>query len=148
MSAAAAESLARAAHSGQVDKQGRDYATHHLAPVAALLAPFGAEAVAAGWLHDIIEDTDTTFADLRMAGFSAWVVNAVDSVTRREGESYTGMLYRAADDPGGRLVKLMDNWVNLNGLDDLAVVDAVKAASLRKRYLASRVVLLAAVTRP
>lgn len=142
-----AEELARKAHAGQVDKQGRDYATYHLQPVAALLAPFGAEAVSVGWLHDIVEDTDTTLEDLHAARFSYWVVNAVDSVTRRPDESYLDMVRRAAADPYGRLVKLMDNWVNLRGLEDLAKVDPEKAASLRKRYTAARIILLGAMTR-
>lgn len=141
-----AEALARQAHAGQVDKQGRDYATYHLQPVASLLAPFGAEAVSAGWLHDIVEDTDTTLEDLRAEGFSPWVVNAVDSVTRRLGESYLDMVRRAASDPYGRLVKLVDNWVNLNGLENLAEVDPEKAASLRKRYTAARIILLTELT--
>ena len=142
-----AEALARQAHAGQVDKQGRDYATYPRQPVASLLAPFGAEAVSAGWLHDIVEDTDTTLEDLRSEGFSPWVVNAVDSVTRRAGESYLDMVRRAAADPYGRFVKLMDNWVNLNGLEDLAEVDPERAASLRKRYTAARIILLGAMTR-
>jgi len=145
--ASQAKQIAFRAHAGQVDKQGRDYFIHHLAPVASLLKPFGDEAVAAGWLHDVVEDTPTTLDDLRDAGFSNWVVNAVDSVTRRPGEEYTEMLWRAAADPYGRLVKLMDNWVNLTGLDDLAKVDPVKAASLRHRYTMARIVLLGAVTR-
>ena len=45
---ATAEALARQAHAGQRDKQDRDYAEHHLAPVAALLRPFGPQTEAAG----------------------------------------------------------------------------------------------------
>ena len=63
-----AERLARAAHVGQVDKRGRGYAEHHLAPVAALLRPFGPQAEAAGWLHDVLEDTDVNCETLTGAG--------------------------------------------------------------------------------
>ena len=142
---AKAEAFARQAHAGQVDKQGRDYADHHLAPVAALLRPFGPEAEAAGWLHDVIEDCGVTWGTLcKETGATVAVVDAVDSVTRRPWEPYETLIRRAADDQLGRYVKLMDNWVNLTGLDDLARVDPEKAASLRKRYEAARVVLLKA----
>ncbi len=42
---------------------------NHLAEVAMLLARFGADAnlIAAGYLHDTLEDTVVTFADLRQA---------------------------------------------------------------------------------
>lgn len=43
-----------------------------------------------GWLHDVVEDTSTTLDDLRET-FSAEVVDAVDALTRREGEDYLGV---------------------------------------------------------
>lgn len=57
-----AEQIAAAAHDGQVDKAGQPYIAHP-ARVAARVA--GDErAVAAAWLHDVVEDTDVTLADL------------------------------------------------------------------------------------
>ena len=53
-----AEGIARAAHDGQVDKAGMPYAEHP-ARVAARCAPDPA-AMAAGWLHDVLEDTEVT----------------------------------------------------------------------------------------
>jgi (p)ppGpp synthase/HD superfamily hydrolase len=137
-----AEALARRLHAGQVDKQARDYAEHHLKPVAALLAPFGSEAVAAGWLHDAFEDTDVTEVDLRASDVPWFVIDTVYSVTRRDGESYDDLITRACCHPLGRVVKLMDNWVNLTGLDDLARTDQDTAARLRARYLKARARLL------
>lgn len=40
------------------------------------------------WLHDVVEDTDTTLDNLRGAGLSEDVVQAVDAMTHREGEDY------------------------------------------------------------
>jgi (p)ppGpp synthase/HD superfamily hydrolase len=139
------ESLARRAHSGQVDKQGRDYYEHHLAPIAASLLPFGESAAMAGLLHDVVEDTDWTIERLRVAKVPEPVLRAVDAVTRRPGESYDELIDRAAADPLGRLVKLADNWRNLTGLDDLARTDPRAAARLRPRYEAARQRLAAAV---
>lgn len=80
------ESLARKSHAGQKDKLDRDYFDHHLTPVVGKLSGQGMHAVMAGWLHDILEDTPVTSADLVEAGVPAEVVCAVESVTKREGE--------------------------------------------------------------
>ena len=101
--------LAQEAHLGQTDKLGRDYFTAHLTPIAAGLREFGPEAEAAGWLHDIIEDTQHTGDTLRAAGVPEDVVLAVESVTKIEGEPYERLIERACADPIGRLVKLVDN---------------------------------------
>jgi (p)ppGpp synthase/HD superfamily hydrolase len=130
--------LVRRAHAGQVDKQGRDYVEHHLLPIAELLRPYGEEAYAAGLLHDILEDTATTSAELLAAGVPTAVVRAVESVSRRPGEPYEQLISRAAADPLGRLVKLADTWVNLTGLEALAGTDPVTAERLRVRYTSAR----------
>jgi len=64
---AAARAFACARHDGQrrKDAAGAPYALH-LAEVAALVTRFGgdARARAAAWLHDTVEDTDTTAAEI------------------------------------------------------------------------------------
>ncbi|MOA26016.1 Bifunctional (p)ppGpp synthase/hydrolase relA [compost metagenome] len=59
-------------------------------------------------LHDVVEDTAITLADLRNEGFSEAVLVAVDSLTKREGETYQAFIERAARDPIARRVKLAD----------------------------------------
>jgi len=71
----AAQRIATVAHAGQVDKAGRPYITHP-ARVAARVAGDD-HAVAVAWLHDVVEDTTVTLADLREQ-FPAEVVAAVD----------------------------------------------------------------------
>ena len=105
--------MAQEAHLGQTDKLGRDYFAAHLTPIATGLREFGPEAEAAGWLHDIIEDTHHTGDTLRAAGVPEDVVAAVESVTKVEGEPYERLIDRACADPIGRLVKLVDNTWNL-----------------------------------
>ena len=138
--------LAMQAHAGQVDKQGRDYFESHLQPVAALLRPFGSHAYVAGLLHDVVEDTSVTCAQLAQLGFPAPVVQAVQSVTRQEGESYPDLIARAAADPLGRLVKLADNWHNLSSVD--ALPDEADRVRLRLRYESAREVLENALIAP
>jgi (p)ppGpp synthase/HD superfamily hydrolase len=137
-----ADALAERAHYGQVDKAGHPYINHPRA-VAAALTQYGDNAVMAGLLHDVVEDTDVTLDDLRAAGYPAEVVDAVDSVSRREGETYMDMIRRAAVNPLGRLVKFADNAHN-SSEERLANLEAENAAFLRKRYARARTVLLAA----
>lgn len=144
MTEADARNLAAQRHAGQVNKQGTDYFTAHLEPIAERLAAYGDSAVIAGLLHDIVEDTDTTLDDLLHLGASAEVVHAVDSVTKRENEPYEDLIRRAAADPLGREVKLADNAQNVADNPALAAVDPDKAASLLRKYEAARKVLLAA----
>lgn len=131
-----ARALARQAHQGQVDKAGRPY-HEHVEAVADLLAEHGPDAQIAGLLHDVIEDTGLTADDLRAAGVSKHVVDAVLSVTRRKGETYMDMIRRAAAHPLGRLVKLADNAHN-SSPERLAVLGDEEAAFLAKRYTRAR----------
>ena len=145
-----AYAIARAAHAGQTDQQGRDYFTYHLVPIAESLRRLGPHAEMAGILHDIIEDTSEhehpwTAERLLANGVPTEVVEAVVSVTRIPGEPYKTMIRRAAANRLGRKVKLADNDRNIKDNAALAEKDPAKAASLlNKRYLPARDVLLAA----
>jgi hypothetical protein len=73
-------------------------------------------------------------------GFSQTIVDAVLSVTRRDGESYENFVKRAAENPIGRVVKLRDIEDNLD-VFRLNVVTANDAQRLSK-YLAAHRFLL------
>lgn len=142
-----AKALARHHHAGQVDKQGRDYFGAHLVPIATALTPFGPAASAAGYLHDIIEDTPVSTGQLREAGISKFVVEAILSVTRNANgpESYTALIARSTAHPLGGLVKLADNTWNILSNPALAQTDPVTARRLlHERYLPARLTLLEA----
>lgn len=126
--------IARQAHEGQVDAAGRDYFDAHLTPIAQAAAVFGADAEAAGWLHDVLEDTDVTADQLGAWGVSSKVVGAVESVTRRSGEAYPQLIDRSCAHPLGRLVKLADNAWNIASNPALACrqVSAGSAATARR----------------
>lgn len=84
-------------------------------------AAYGPVAIAAAWLHDVVEDTDVTLDDLRERGFDERVVTAVDALTRRDGEQYFDYIRRAMQHPVGHLVKIADNrsnWAELWRYDD------------------------------
>jgi (p)ppGpp synthase/HD superfamily hydrolase len=97
--------IAAEGHAGQLDKAGNPYILH---PLRVMLQLDTLEERMAGVLHDVVEDCDWSLDDLRAEGFSPAVVRAVDSVTKREGESYEQFVLRAAADPIGRRVKLAD----------------------------------------
>lgn len=62
---ARAQRIAGEAHAGQVDKAGLPCAEHPRRVAARLeKADAPAEVVAAGWLHDVMEDPDVTAEDL------------------------------------------------------------------------------------
>lgn len=137
--------LAKDAHAGQVDKQGRDYFDAHLTPIAEAATIFGPHAEAAGWLHDIIEDTDTTASQLLELGVDAEVVGAVESVTRSETETYEELISRSCSNRIGCAVKLADNAWNIASNPALARVDPERAqAMLADRYEPARARLLGA----
>lgn len=128
-----AERLARRAHEGQVDKAGLPYIEHprRVAERVAEVDGRGA-AIAAAWLHDVVEDTATSFDDLRDAGFGEDVVAAVDALTRRpgEGEAYYA---RVASDVLAVVVKKADIWDNTNP-DRLAKLAADERDWLERKY--------------
>jgi len=103
--------LAALAHHGQVDKASAPYILH---PLRLLLRmETEAERIVAV-LHDVVEDTPYTLDALRRLGFPEAVVEAVDALTRREGESYEAFVARAAGNPLARRVKIADLEDNLD----------------------------------
>jgi (p)ppGpp synthase/HD superfamily hydrolase len=101
--------IAVEAHRGQTDKAGQPYVLH---PLRIMLSLDSEAERIVGVLHDVVEDSDWTFDDLRREGFSEDVIEALASVTKRDGESYDAFVARAAANPIGRAVKradLLDN---------------------------------------
>ncbi len=59
-------------------------------------------------LHDIIEDTDYTIENLREKGYSKEVLEAIDCLTKRDGEDYDEYLERSMSNPIAQKVKSAD----------------------------------------
>ena len=106
-----AEETARKAHRGQVDKGGQPYILH---PLRVAAGCEGTEEKIVALLHDVIEDTALTEEDLRTAGFSERVLQAVACLTHREGESYGAYIERICQNPLAARVKLADLSDNMN----------------------------------
>ena len=118
--------LAELHHSGQVDRAGRPYIGHIRRVVGAVDTP---EEKLAAALHDLLEDTPVTAADL----LPPEIVRVVEALTRGEDESYEDFVRRAAQDPIARVVKRADV---ANNADEarLALLPTGQAARLRSKY--------------
>ena len=129
--------LAAHAHRGQLDKGGQPYILHVL---RVMLRQEDETARIVAVLHDVLEDTPLTLADLRTAGYSEQVCASVDCLTRRAGETYEDMIERVATSPLARQVKLADLADNLDPKRQLPADSA--AAERHARYVAARKRLL------
>jgi len=117
-----AAELAARRHLGQQRKgRGNEPYINHLAEVANLLAAAtdgaDAELVAAGWLHDTIEDTETTREELA-AKFSERVASLVVEVTDDMNLPKAPRRQKQIEDaphksPGAKLIKIADKISNI-----------------------------------
>lgn len=97
--------LAKAAHAGQFDKGGHPYIYHPMA-VAEMVESEEEKTVAL--LHDIVEDTATTFDDLRKQGFPDHIVEAVQALTKVTGIAYEDYLEIVKQNKLALTVKIAD----------------------------------------
>ena len=79
--------------------------------------------------------THWTSDDLRREGFPDDILQALDCVTERKGESYDDFLIRATSNPIARRVKLADLEDNMN-VRDLPQVTPKDAQRLSKYIMA------------
>jgi hypothetical protein len=93
------------AHDGQTDKAGQPYILH---PLRVMLAQTTANARVAAVLHDVVEDSALFGLGDILGHFGTDVHEAVDALTRREGEDYFAYIGRCYDNPIARQVKIAD----------------------------------------
>lgn len=121
--------IAAVVHKGQFDKAGAPYIFH---PLRMMMKMDDDTARIVAVLHDVVEDSAPEdkwdFERLRNAGFSEEVIEAVNCVTEREGESYEDFIERASANPIARKVKIADLEDNMNMLR----LDAVNDRSLAR----------------
>jgi GTP pyrophosphokinase len=126
-------------HKGQVRHSGEPYLVHPL-EVADLLADMKLDvvAVAAGLLHDIVEDTQTPIERIKEL-FGPDIAHVVEGVTKlgaipfssseeRQAENFRKMLLAMVDDIRVILVKLADRLHNMRTLHHLPEERRIKIA--------------------
>jgi (p)ppGpp synthase/HD superfamily hydrolase len=122
--------VARRAHEGQLDKSGRPYIAHPLRVMGKLRDEH--ERMAAV-LHDVVEDTSVTLADLTAMGCPADVLAAVAAISKRPGEDQATYLARVSANPIARVVKRADIADNMSP-DRLSRLDPATQERLRTKY--------------
>ena len=117
------------AHKGQYDKGGVPYVFHpfHLAEQMET-----EDTVIAALLHDVVEDTVYTFADLKQMGFSDTVLNALRLLTHDDDVPYMEYVREIRNNPIAKAVKLADLAHN-SDLSRLDMIDE-KALERVKKY--------------
>lgn len=123
-------------HKDQVDKSGMPYVFHpfHLAEQMD-----DEETTITALLHDIVEDTNTTFEDLRKLGFSDNVINALKLMTHDKNVDYFEYIKNISKNPIARKVKIKDLEHNMDTsrLDEVTDKDLERVKKYKKchKYL-------------
>jgi (p)ppGpp synthase/HD superfamily hydrolase len=146
MTSADAKAFARLHHAGQLDETGQPY-IEHLERVTFAAERRAQHAMNAGlqvqldqvtqaaWLHDVVENSSITAAELRTAGFAEPVVAMVELLTRPKGQAtYEEAAAKIieSDNLGAILIALSDNEDNAHPDQPLQ-----PASTLPARYAAS-----------
>ena len=132
--------LAIDAHKDQRRKTGEPYIYHPIA-VAHIVASeigLGAIAIAAAFLHDVVEDTDYTLEDMERM-FGKTVATIIDGLTKIstiqdqnisvQAENFRKMLLTLSDDVRVILIKLADRLHNMQTMDAMPRHKQLKIAS-------------------
>ena len=120
--------FSEAAHEGQIRRSGEPYISHPLS-VAGILADLhlDLDTIATGLLHDTVEDTTATMADIKRE-FGDAIAYLVDGVTKinqikfrnsaeKQGENIRKMIVAMGKDVRVVLVKLADRLHNMRTLN-------------------------------
>lgn len=103
----AAIRIATNAHDGQYDRGGNPYVLHVL-KVMHYTKSQDEEIQCIAVLHDVVEDSNVTWWDLREAAMSDRVINAVRALTKIPGQSYDEYRDAVFSNRDAMIVKLAD----------------------------------------
>ena len=105
--------IAHEAHSGQLDRAGKEYIGH---PMRVMEAGKTLEEKIVGVLHDVVEDSaEWSFERLEQEGFAPEIIEALRCVTKRSAdEPYDKFITRVKTNPLAVAVKLNDLTDNMD----------------------------------
>ena len=133
------------AHKGGTDLSGNRYIMHPLKVMIDIHDNYHGvqsldDLMVVAALHDVVEDTEWTLDGLFNIGASRKQIDAIDALTRRDGETYADFILRCTKNELARIVKFYDCKDNLRPrrIDNL---DPEKKASLRRRYVRAMEIL-------
>jgi guanosine-3',5'-bis(diphosphate) 3'-pyrophosphohydrolase len=128
--------LATNAHAGQFDRGGKPYILHPI-KVMHYLKTDDEELQCVALLHDVVEDTKTTWQDLEDIGCTPRVINAVRVLTKVPGESYDQYKQRVLASEDAMLVKMADlrHNTDIRRLKGITQKDIDRMAKYNQFYL-------------
>jgi (p)ppGpp synthase/HD superfamily hydrolase len=114
-------------HAGQKRRNGNPYIIH---PIRVSQEVHSITEKVVALLHDVVEDTDATFADIERL-FGPEVCVAVEALTHRKGESYDDYIRRVKVNPISAAVKIADIADNLaDSPSDHAIEKSARALDI------------------
>jgi guanosine-3',5'-bis(diphosphate) 3'-pyrophosphohydrolase len=128
--------LATNAHAGQFDRGGNPYILHPM-KVMHYLKSDDEELQCMALLHDVVEDTKTTWDDLIAVGCTERVINGVKALTKMPGESYDQYKERVFANPDAMKVKMADlrHNTDIRRLKGVTEKDIIRMEKYNRFYL-------------
>ena len=128
--------LATNAHAGQFDRGGKPYILHPL-KVMHYLKSDDEELMCVALLHDVVEDTKTTWADLKEIGCTDRVLDAVSALTKMPGQSYDDYKEEVFSNEDAMRVKMADlrHNTDIRRLKGVTQKDLERLAKYNQFYL-------------
>ena len=119
--------IACEAHQGQSSINGEPYILH---PLRLLIKVKSNEERIIAILHDVIEKTNISLADLKNKGFNQNIISSIDSLSKRRSESYIEYIERLMQNKISVKIKLLDladnikihSENNANGIYDAKII--------------------------
>lgn len=128
--------IATNAHHGQFDKGGKPYILHPL-KVMHYLKTDDEELMCTALLHDVVEDTNVTYQDLRDAGISERVIRALKCLTKQRGQTYEEYKTEVFSNPEAMKVKMADlrHNTDIRRLKGVTEKDIARIAKYQTFYM-------------
>lgn len=142
-----AEGIALERHAGRLyHGSPYDFVDYHLRPGVRIIRGLGGTDTqeATYWLHDTVEDTETTLADLISWGVPLEVVGGVDILSKPPDQSHQEYMRRVAATPQVNGLKVVDSVVNLDATLELEPRMSTKDYDTCVRKYAGNIVFLEA----
>ena len=122
------------AHRHQVDKTGIPYVFH---PIHLAEQMTDELTTVCALLHDVVEDSKYSFADLEAMGYPHRVIEVLTLLTHEDGVPYMDYVRKIGADPVAKQVKLADlkhnsDLTRLDAVDEKALVRVEKYAKALK----------------
>lgn len=134
--------IATNAHNGQYDRGGNPYILHPM-KVMHYLKSNDEELQCIALGHDVIEDTSTTYEDLRNAGMTDRIIDGIRALTKQPGQTYEEYKAGVFANRDAMLVKMADlrHNTDIRRLKGVTEKDITRMAKYHTFFMELRVAL-------